>query len=147
MHLNSNINTNFNSSMICFLSSGDMYLFLGIAISTSSSFVWSLSCNSSECNYIAGFFETLVILSAILVSIKSPVSSAAFWIALFDAVYMAFAVDLLALSRSFSPYLLLKHLPVFLVKDKNPYPLIYILSIGPIEYLIFIIDALFNNHC
>ena len=43
------LGTNLNSSMICFLSSGDMYLFLGVTISTSSSFVWSLSCNSLEC--------------------------------------------------------------------------------------------------
>ena len=83
-----------------------MYLFLGVAISTSSSLS---SGNSLECNFIAGFFfETLVILSAILLPIKAPVVSAVFWIALSDAVFIASVVDLLALSRSFWPFLLLK---------------------------------------
>ena len=50
----------------------------------------------------------LVILPAILLPIKSPVASAAFWIALFDAVFIASVVDFLALSRSIWPYLLLK---------------------------------------
>ena len=67
------LGTNVNSSIICFLSSGDMYLFLGITISTSSSFVSSLLRNS-----LAGYFETLVILSAILLPIKSPVASTVF---------------------------------------------------------------------
>ena len=63
---------NLNSSIICFLSSGDMYLFLRVAISTSSSV-------SIFGNYFADFFlETLVILSAILLPIKSPVASAVF---------------------------------------------------------------------
>ena len=38
----------------------------------------------------------------------------------------------------FWPYLLLKFLPMFFAKDKNPYPFSYILSLGSIEYLIFI---------
>ena len=69
--------TNLNSSIICFLSSGDIYLFLGVTISTSS-FV------SLFCEVFAEFFETLVILSAILLPIKSSVASAVFWIDLFD---------------------------------------------------------------
>ena len=64
-----------------------MYLFLGEAISTSSSV--SLFGNS----FVNFFFETLVILSAILLPIKSPASSAVFWIALFDAVFIASVVD------------------------------------------------------
>ena len=75
-----------------------MYLFLWVANFTSSSSLLLLDF----------FFETLVILSAILLPIKSPVASAVFWIALFDAVFIASAVDFLALSRSFWPYLLLK---------------------------------------
>ena len=59
--------TNLNSSIICCLSSGDVYSFLGVALSTST-FV-SLCCNS-----FVDFFGTLVILSAILLSIKSPIS-------------------------------------------------------------------------
>ena len=60
--------TNLNSSIICCLSSGDMYLFLGVALSTSSSV--TLFCNS-----FVDFLERLVILSAILLPIKSPVAS------------------------------------------------------------------------
>ena len=64
-----------NSSIIFFLSSGDIYLFLGVAISTSSV---SLFGNSLKCNFVICFFATLVILSAILLSIQSPVASAVF---------------------------------------------------------------------
>ena len=72
------LGTDLNSSIICFLSSRDMYLFLRVAISTSS-FVSSLLCNSFECNSVVDFFfETFVILSAILLPIKSPVASADF---------------------------------------------------------------------
>ena len=67
------LSTNLNSSIIYFLSSGDKYLFLGVAISTSSSFVLSFV------NSLVGFFfELLVILSAILLPIESPVASAVF---------------------------------------------------------------------
>ena len=74
--------TNLNSSIICCLSSGDMYLFLWVVISTSSSV-------SSFGNFLLDFLEALVILSAILLPIKSPVASAVFWIALFEAVISA----------------------------------------------------------
>ena len=49
----------------------------------------------------------LVILSSILLPIKSPVASAVFWIAFSEAVFIASAVDFLALSRNFWLYLLL----------------------------------------
>ena len=91
--------TNLNSSIICFLFSGDIYLSFGFSISLLA----LLFCNSLEY-----FFETLVILSAVLLPIKSAVASAVFWIALFEAVFIASAVDVLALSRSFWLYLLLK---------------------------------------
>ena len=58
--------------MICFLSSGDMYLFSGVAISIASSV--SLFCEA----FADLFFETLVILSAILLPLRSPVASAVF---------------------------------------------------------------------
>ena len=67
--------TNLNLSIICCFSSGDMYLLFGASI---SSFCNSLECNSIECNSVGDFFETLVILSAILLPIKSPVASAVF---------------------------------------------------------------------
>ena len=86
-----------------------------------------------------GFFDMLVVLSAILLPTKSPVAYAVFWTALCDAVFIASLADFLAVSINFWLYLLLKFLPMFLAKDKNPYPLTYILSHGSIEYLIFII--------
>ena len=63
----------------------------------------------------------LAILSVILLPIKSPVASAFFfWVALFDAVFIASVVDVLALSKRFWLYLLLKLLPMFLAKNENP---------------------------
>ena len=100
--------------LIVFLSSGDMYLFLWAVISASSS--WLLLGNSLECNSITGFFETLVILSPILLSIKSPVASAVFWIAVFYVVFITSVVDFLALLRRFWSYLLLKILLNLLVQ-------------------------------
>ena len=71
--------------MICCLFSGDAYLFLWVVISTSSSL--------SRDSFVDFLFETLVILSAISLPIKSPVASAVFWIALFEAVFIASIVD------------------------------------------------------
>ena len=104
-----------------------MYLFLWVVNPTSS--VSPLLGNSAD------FLEALVILSAILLPIKSPVASAVFWIAFFEAVFIASVV---AVSKLFYLCLLLKFLLIFLAKDKNPYPFTYILSLGSIEYLIFI---------
>ena len=59
----------------------DIYLSLSI----SSSFVSEL--------FFGEVFETLVILSAILFQIKSPVASAIFWIALFDTVLIESVVN------------------------------------------------------
>ena len=78
--------TNLNSSIIYCLSCGDVYLFFGAFI-------------SSFCNSLGDFFETFGILSAILLPIKSPVTSAVFLIALFEAVFIESVVDFLALSR------------------------------------------------
>ena len=58
--------TNLNSSIIYCLSSGDMYLFFFVVRHFSS------FCNS------LGDFKALVILSAVLLPIKSPVASAVF---------------------------------------------------------------------
>ena len=89
-----------------------MYLFLWVVISTSS-FVWSLLCN-----YFVYFsFETLVILSAILLPIKSPVASAVFLNCSFRCWFYCICSRILVLSKSFWPYLLLKLLPMFLAKD------------------------------
>ena len=107
------LGTNLNSLIIYCLSSEDMYFFLWAVISASSS-ISSLLCNP----FVDFFFETLVLLSAILLPIKSPVVSAVFWIALFEAVFIASVVDFLALSRSFWPFLLLKIYPCFWQKTK-----------------------------
>ena len=60
-----------SSSIVCCLFSDDMYLFLVVALSTSASV-------SSFGKFLVDFFERLVILSAILLPIKSPVASAVF---------------------------------------------------------------------
>ena len=69
-------------------------------------------------------FETFVILSAILLPVKSPIASAVLWIAFFEAVFIAsvatlVAPDFLALSITFWLFLLLTFLPIFLANDKN----------------------------
>ena len=83
--------TNLNSLIIYCLSSADLYLFLWAVISTSSLLLLSLLLLLIL--LLLGFFETFVILSAILLPVKSPVASAVFWIALFEAVFIASVVD------------------------------------------------------
>ena len=61
--------TNLNSSIICCLFSGDVYLSFGTSISSLASMFYS----SFE-----EFWEISVILSAILLAVKSPVASAVF---------------------------------------------------------------------
>ena len=65
---------NLNSSIICCISYGDIYLSFGISL------LASFECNSLEFNSLE--FHSLdcfdVILSAILLSIKPPVASAVF---------------------------------------------------------------------
>ena len=56
---------NLNSSIICCLSFGEIYLSFGISLLT------SFDCISSLCDFFEGF---AVILSAILLPIKSPVA-------------------------------------------------------------------------
>ena len=63
--------TNHNSSIICCIFSGDIYLSFGVS---ESSFA-SLFC---ERNFVLDFFETLLILSTILLPTESPVASAVF---------------------------------------------------------------------
>ena len=83
-----------------------MYLFLEVVLSKSASV-------SSFGNSLVANFETLVILSAISLPIKSSVVSAIFWIALFEAVFIASVVDFLALSRSYWHIYCLKFYPCF----------------------------------
>ena len=87
-----------------------MYLFLWVVISTSSS---SFVSSSLLGNSLADFFFETLILSAILLSIKSLVASAVFWIAVFEAVFIASVVHFLALSRSFDHIYYLNFYPCF----------------------------------
>ena len=84
--------TNFNSSIICCLFSGDMYLSFG---TSNSSF-----CKFLECS-VEVFYKTLSFLSAISLIIKLPVASAVFLTALFEAVFIVSVIDFLPLRRSF----------------------------------------------
>ena len=83
--------------------------------------------------------------------IKSPVVSAVFWIASFEAGFIESVVDFLMLSRSFWLHVLLKFLLKFLAKDEKPHPFTYILSLGSwLYYLItkvkFILSSISNGH-
>ena len=75
------------SIFFCF-SSGDIYLSFGISLSCSFLIVSKLLCDKVR--------ETFVILSAIWLTIKSPVASAVFWIAHFEVVLSASVADCLA---------------------------------------------------
>ena len=94
-----------------------MYLFLWVVNSASSLLLLLLSLLLSlsllSLLSLDGFLDTLVILSAILLPIKSPVASAVFLFTLFQAVFITSVVDFSALSRSFWLYLLLKLYPYF----------------------------------
>ena len=72
-----------------------MYLPFGVSISS-----LFCECNSSECDFLEDF-DALVILSAILLPIKSPAAYAVFSIDLFNAVFIESVIDFAALSRSF----------------------------------------------
>ena len=116
---------NLASSIIFYLSSVDIYLSLDISLSNPIYFLLFVTVSELFCGEI---FETFVILSAILLPIKSPIASAIFRIAVFEAVLSASVANYLAWSRSFWLCLLLKFLLIFLstffliflAKDKNP---------------------------
>ena len=91
---------NLSLSINSCLSYGDAYLSLGI----------SLSCSFVT---VSEFFETFVILLAILLSIKSPVASTVFGMTLFEEVLSASVAYCLAWLRRFSLYLSLKFLLIY----------------------------------
>ena len=116
---------------ICCLFPGDMNL----SFSTSDSSLGLLFCGFLD------FLETLVIFSAILFPIKSPVTSA-----VFEEVFIASVIDFLHYQEVFDHiYCLIVY--KFFARDKNPFPFTSILSLGSIEYLIFIMTVLFNYLC
>ena len=61
--------TNFNSSIICCLFSGDIYLSLSISL---------LASSFSERNSIEDIFEAFITLPVVLLPIKAPVAFAVF---------------------------------------------------------------------
>ena len=105
---------NLNSLIVCYLFSRSIYFSFSISVSFSS--IFKVFCEVFEWYS----FETFVILSAVLLPIISLVASADFWIALFEAVFIASVVDFLVLSRSVQLYLLFKVLPIFSANDKKP---------------------------
>ena len=84
--------TNHNSSIICCLISGVIYLSFGNSLLASSIGFISFERSPPERSSF-GDFEILVILSAILLLIKSPVAFAVFSIPLFKVVFIASVVD------------------------------------------------------
>ena len=98
----------FNSSIIFCLSLGEIYL--------------SLLTLSSFCGFD-------VILSAILLPIKSPVAFLVSLSIFLPAVLAKVLFQSIPLSIKDLPYLSLK----FLAKDIKPYPFTYLLSLGSIE--------------
>ena len=103
----------FNSSIIFCLSLGEIYLSFGISLLTSS-------CD---------FFDALVILSAIILPIKSPVAFPGSLSIFSPAVLANFFHTSIPLSINDLLYLSLK----FLAKDIKPYPFTNLLSLGSIE--------------
>ena len=63
---------NLHSSIICYVSCGDIYLTFGISLFA------LFDDNPFECDSFAVFFEILIILSAILLPSRYPVASAVF---------------------------------------------------------------------
>ena len=102
---------NLRSSIIFCLFSGDIYISFFRYFSIKSKFSASfITVSELFCDEV---IETLLILSALLLPIKSPVASAIFWIALSEAVLSAYVVDYWACSRNFWLYLPLKLLFIF----------------------------------
>ena len=64
-------------------------------------FLWVANSTSLLLSLLDFFLETLFVLSAILLPIKSPVASAVFWIALLELVFTASVADFLAASTDF----------------------------------------------
>ena len=113
------IQNNLRTSIICCIFSGGIYI-------SSDLFVFS---------FVFSFvLPTEVMLSAILLLIRSPVASAFFCTTLLEAVFAASIPVLVAVSINFLPYLS----PSSLAKDKKPYPCTYCLNFGSVDYFIFI---------
>ena len=101
---------NLISSIIFHLFSGDVYL--SSAIFNSFSSVFKTFCED--------FFETLVILSAILLPIKSIIASSAVFLncSLWSCFYCIWRIFFSTIKKFLT--MLLRFLKIFLAKDKSP---------------------------
>ena len=97
--------TSLNSSIICCLFAGDMYLSFGAS-------------DSSLASLFCGFLETLVILSAILLPIKSPVTSAIFRLLFLKQFLLHLVLIILLCQEIFDHIYCLIFYPCFLQKSK-----------------------------
>ena len=115
--------TNLNSSIICccFFFFGDMFLCFS---NFGSLFCNSLKC-STECDSLEDFFEIFLIFEQFCYQLNHQLLLLFFELLVLKQFFIASAVDFLALSRSFSPYLLVKFLPMFLAKDKKIHILLH----------------------
>ena len=116
---------NFRSPIICCLFSGDIHFSFGIFLSRPI-FAFSFAVGSRL--FFHEVIRTFIILSAILLPIKSPVASAVFFNYSFVSIFSVSVPDRLAWSKRFWLYIvltfLLIFLPIFLLiflmKNKNP---------------------------
>ena len=85
--------TNLNSSIICCLSSRDMYILFGASISLSASLFF-------ECKSDGDFLKRLIFYQQFCYELNHQLLLL-FYIARIEAVFVGSVVDFLALSRSF----------------------------------------------
>ena len=109
------------SSIICGHLYGDMFLSVGIGTGC----IDVSSVPKDIINFLAAsevlFEAAFVTLSTILFPTKSPVNFAGFFLFPFLGQFWGHMLLLFSVfSKSFYPNLLLKLLPVFFAKDKNP---------------------------
>ena len=88
---------NLSLSIICSFFSKDIHVSFGISVSNP---IFSVSHSSLSGLFCREFLETFVVLSAILLTIKLPVVSAIFWIAVFEPVLNVSVAECLTWSRS-----------------------------------------------
>ena len=130
------LGTNLNSSIICFLSSWDMYLFLQLAISVSV-LLSLLGCFFWKTCYFISNFITNQITSFFCCFLNSS-----FWCSFYSICCRFFST-----LKKFWPYLLLKFFPMFLAKDKNPYLLHIFYLLVQLNISFFYVQSSFNHRC
>ena len=134
--------TNLNSSMICSLCWGDIYL----PFCTS---IWLLAssfceCNSVECNSFEYFLKQLLVYLQCYYQLNHQLLLQFSELLFLKQFYCTCCRLFISTMKKFLLYLLLKFLFMFFTKNKNPYPFTYILSLNSVDYLNFIIAVLFS---